>query len=225
MNLPFMARVLKSMTRILRISGWLLMLLFATAIAIVSLRYFVLRPEVAAGDSPLGDKFANHLPLLLTHIAGGFLALFIGPWQFWGGLRKRSLSLHRWLGRLYLCAVLLGGVAGLCLATIAFGGLPAALGFGSLAALWLVTAGLAYLRARQGDIDAHREWMIRNYAMTFAAVTLRLWIPLLLSTGLTFDVAYPIIAWLCWVPNLLAAELFISGARRKRALPAKEYAV
>ena len=212
------------MARVIRISGWLLMMLLASAIALLSLRYFILRPEVAAGG-PLGDKFAAHFPVFLTHVAGGILALLLGPWQFWGGLRNRYLSLHRWLGRLYLLAILFGGVAGLYLAVMAFGGLPAQFGFSSLDVLWLATATMAYLRVRQGDLDAHREWMIRNYALTFAAVTLRLWIPLLLSTGLAFEMAYPIIAWLCWVPNLLAAELYIGSARRKRAPLTKGYAV
>ena len=214
----------KSMTRVIRISGWLLMTLFAALIALVSLRYFIQRPEVAAG-APLGEKFAAHFPVFLTHVAGGILALLLGPWQFWGGLRNRYLSLHRWLGRIYLAAVLFGGLAGLYLAAIAFGGLPSQFGFSSLDVLWLATASLAYLRVRQGDLDAHREWMIRNYALTFAAVTLRLWIPLLLSTGLAFEVAYPIIAWLSWVPNLLAAEIYISSARRKRASVVSRYAV
>lgn len=200
------------------------MMLLASMIALVSVRYFIQRPELAAGE-PLGDKFARHLPVLLIHVTGGVLALFLGPWQFWRGLRNRHLSLHRWLGRIYLLAILVGGSAGIYLAAIAFGGLPSQLGFSSLDVLWIATASLAYLRVRQGDLEAHREWMIRNYALTFAAVTLRLWIPLLLSTGLSFDVAYPIIAWLCWVPNLLAVELYLSSARRKRAPVVNEYAV
>lgn len=201
------------------------MLLLASAIALVSLRYFFLRPEVAA-DPSLGSKFANHLTMFLAHVSGGILALLLGPWQFWGGLRNRSLSLHRWIGRLYLFAVLTGGVAGLYLAAIAFGGLPTQFGFACLAILWLVTGGMAYLRVRQGDFEAHREWMIRNYALTFAAVTLRLWLPLLISIGFAFFAAYTIIAWLSWLPNLVAAELYISGARarRKRVAVANVYA-
>ena len=202
------------------------MLLLATAITLVSLRYFFLKPEVAA-DPELGHKFADHLPVFLAHVTGGTLSLFLGPWQFWGGLRNRSLSLHRWIGRLYLCAVLTGSLAGLYLATIAFGGIASRLGFGSLALLWLGSAVMAYVRVREGNLDAHREWMIRNYALTFAAVTLRLWLPLLMMAGFAFIVAYITIAWLCWVPNVIAAELYISGAKAKakRALAAREYAV
>jgi uncharacterized membrane protein len=202
------------------------MLLLATAVAVVSLRYFILRPEVAT-DPQLGNNFARHLPVFLAHVSGGVLALFLGPWQVWTSLRNRFLSLHRWIGRLYLGAVLVGSLAGLYLASIAFGGLPTHLGFSLLALLWLVTAVMAYVRVRQGDLEAHREWMIRNYALTFAAVTLRLWLPLLMISGFAFITAYITVAWLCWIPNLIAAELYISGAKAKgkRILVADKYAI
>lgn len=214
------------MARALKVTGWLLMLLLATFVTLVSLRFFFIKPEIASGEV-LGPKFAKHLPILLTHLLGGTVALVLGPWQFWTKLRNRRLSLHRWIGRIYLSAILVGGVAGLYLATIAFGGLPTQIGFGGLAILWLVTGVMAYRRVRQGDYEAHREWMIRNYALTFAAVTLRLWLPLLMTLGFSFPVAYTAIAWLSWVPNLIAVELYISGtkARKKKSAIASEYAV
>ena len=54
--------------------------------------------------------------------------------------------------------------------------------------------------------------MIRNFALTFAAVTLRLWIPIFLTSGLSFEAAYPVIAWLSWVPNLLVAEVLAQSS-------------
>ncbi len=214
------------MTRAIKITGWLLMLLLATLITLVSLRYFILRPEVAA-EPALGERFARYLPIFLCHVAGGTLALFLGPWQFWTRLRNKSLWLHRWIGRVYLLAILVGGASGLYVAVRAFGGLPTKIGFGSLATLWLTTGAMAYVRVREGDFKAHREWMIRNYALTFAAATLRLWLPLLMILGAPFIVAYITISWLSWIPNLLAVELYLRGmkAGRKRAVVAKEYAV
>lgn len=213
------------MARALRVTGWFLMLLLAAVVTVVSLRYFILRPEIAAGE-PFRQKFADHLPMFLVHVLGGTVALFIGPWQFWTGLRDRSLKLHRWLGRVYLSAILVGGVGGLYMAAIAFGGLPTQIGFSGLAIMWLVTGVMAYRRVRQGDYEAHREWMIRNYALTFAAVTLRLWLPLLMLLGFSFITAYTTIAWLCWVPNLIAVELYISGKKaKKKSAMAGEYAV
>lgn len=213
------------MARALKVTGWSLMLLLAAFVTIVSLRYFILRPEVAAAE-PLRQKFADHLPIFLAHVLGGTVALFLGPWQFWTGLRDRSLTLHRWLGRVYLSAILVGGAAGLYMAAIAFGGRPTRIGFGGLAVLWLATALMAYRRVRQGDYEAHREWMIRNYALTFAAVTLRLWLPIFMLLGFSFLTAYTAVAWLSWVPNLITVELYISGKKtKKKSAVAREYAV
>jgi ABC-type spermidine/putrescine transport system permease subunit II len=58
----------------------------------------------------------------------------------------------------------------------------------------------------QRDFAAHRRWMIRSFALTFAAVTLRLYLPLGFLLPVSFDDAYRVISFLCWVPNLLAAE-------------------
>jgi hypothetical protein len=53
--------------------------------------------------------------------------------------------------------------------------------------------------------------MVYSFSACCAAVTLRLWLPvLLLVLRLDFSVAYPIVAWLCWVPNLLVARLINS---------------
>jgi hypothetical protein len=59
--------------------------------------------------------------------------------------------------------------------------------------------------------EAHRPWMVRNRAPTFAAVMLRLWLPGPVAAGAPFHVAYPAIAWLCWVPSLLVAELLLQS--------------
>jgi hypothetical protein len=55
--------------------------------------------------------------------------------------------------------------------------------------------------------------MVRNFALTFAAVTLRLWLPASIVSGFPFELAYPVIAWLCWLPNLVAAELLFNRTR------------
>jgi len=62
--------------------------------------------------------------------------------------------------------------------------------------------------------------MVRNFALTFAAVTLRLWLPASIASGVAFEVAYPVVAWLCWVPNLVLAEwLFNRKAGPAAAAP------
>jgi uncharacterized membrane protein len=154
----------------------------------------------------------NAYPLAIyAHVFASAVALIVGPFQFWTRLRKERPQLHRWLGRCYLLiGVGTGGSAGLFMAFHAFGGLPAQLGFGCLALLWLYTGYRAYRAIRARDIASHRRWMVRNFALTFAAVMLRLYLPASVVSGIAFEAAYPVIAWLCWLPNMVAAELLLN---------------
>jgi len=147
------------------------------------------------------------LPLALyAHLLGGSIALAIGPFQLLARLRASHLNWHRWMGRVYLVSVLFGGLGGLRLAVVSQAGLVAHSGFVALAIVWLVTAARGYQRIRMGDDVDHRRWMIRNYSLTFAAVTLRTLLGPAIAFGVPFDPAYSMIAWLCWVPNLIVAE-------------------
>lgn len=149
-----------------------------------------------------------HAAAIYTHVFGAMFALLLGPWQFSRRLRTSYPELHRWMGRFYLgVGVLIGGLAGLYMAFHAFGGFVAQTGFGMLAVFWLFTGMRAYLAIRSGDVGTHRRWMVRNFALSFAAVTLRLWLPGSVASGIPFEVAYPVIAWACWVPNLIFAEI------------------
>jgi hypothetical protein len=78
-----------------------------------------------------------------------------------------------------------------------------------LASCWLGCTIAGWRQAVGRDLPAHRRWMIRSYALTLAAVTLRLYLPLSASLGIPFATAYPAIAWLCWIPNLAAAQWVI----------------
>ena len=187
---------------------WTIVLLLSLLMALIAGRYLTLNPEVYFPQQKT-VYMANSLMLVL-HVAGSMLATLTGPFQFLRRSRTgRWLGVHRWSGRVYLAGVLIGGMAGLYMATLAHGGPYARLGFGALAVLWLYTGWMAYARARAHDIDSHRDWMIRNFALTFAAVTLRLWQIVFQSVGLEFDTGYVMVAWLSWIPNLLVAAWII----------------
>ena len=182
----------------------------------------------AYGFMPLGSlvhpdmkaSFLAHANAIYIHAFAAIIALVIGPFQFSAALRKSRPTMHRWLGRCYLAVgVLIGGLSGLYLSQYAYGGPVARLGFAALAVLWLYTGLRAYLAVRRGAIDEHRKWMVRNFSLTFAAVTLRLYLPVSMVMGIEFAVAYPVIAWLCWVPNILFAELQYNIANNKARQP------
>lgn len=150
------------------------------------------------------------------HFLGSATALLVGGFQFSARLRQSRPALHRWIGRIYLLAVLGGGIGGFGLAMISHGGPPTHFAFSLLSALWLYSGLQAYRAIRAGDVAAHRRWMIRNFSLTFAAVTLRMQLGLLTVVfDLTFDEAYLTVAWLSWVPNLVLAEWWLLAPRRR----------
>lgn len=149
-----------------------------------------------------------------AHVVFAPVALALVPFQLWQGLRNRRPRLHRMLGRLYGLAILISGAGGLWLAINTMAGPVAAFGFGLLAVLWLGTTGWGISLAMRGDRVAHRRWMIRSIALTLAAVTLRVQIPASMMLDIPLDTAYPAIAWLCWVPNLVVAEMIVRWPRR-----------
>lgn len=144
------------------------------------------------------------------HIIFGGLALLSGWSQFSKGLRAKKLGLHRLLGKIYVISALISGFCGVYLGFFATGGLIPSLGFICLGIVWLFTTIRAYIAVRKKDLSLHQGMMIYSYAACFAAVTLRIWLPLLTIVFGEFLVAYKIVAWLCWVPNIIFAHLWIT---------------
>lgn len=168
---------------------------------------YTTKPAGATVHPEMMRAFQENLPAVYAHVFGAAVALIVGPLQFFTGLRARWPAFHRALGRAYLLlGVGIGGVAGLWMSTFAYGGLTARAAFATLAVMWLSSGALALRAILRGDAAAHRRWMMRNFAMTFGAVTLRLMLTGSFALKVPFDTAYPVIAWACWMPNLVVAE-------------------
>ena len=202
---------------------WVLFVVFAIVIGLYPIAYYVF--DMSGGL--LGTKSLDILQdaiwktVFYIHISFGGIALLLGWSQFSSRLRARNMQLHRRLGIAYLVCVFMSGLAGLYIALYASGGIIAQLGFTGLAVGWLFTTFRAYSAVLKRDLRSHENYMIRSYALCFAAVMLRLWLPLFqFGLHIEFFAGYRIIAWLCWVPNLLVAEAIIrlkSGKRIERA--------
>jgi hypothetical protein len=147
-----------------------------------------------------------------VHFGVGGLVLLIGPFQFLPNLRARRPVLHRWTGRIYVAGCLASGIAALVMAPYVHTGTVARVGFTLLALGWLITTSLAFGMALNRRFAGHRRWMIRSYALTLAAVSLRLLLPSTAALGISFEEAYPVIAYACWVPNVIIAEWWLRRA-------------
>jgi uncharacterized membrane protein len=140
----------------------------------------------------------------LTHMLIAPLALALGPFQFMKSVRNRAPRLHRHMGRIYVASCVIAGIAGLSTAVHASGGPVAGWGFGILAVLWVATSLGGMFAAMGRRLQLHRLLMALSYAMTFAAVTLRLQIPIGFMLGYP---GYPQMSvWLAytsWIPNVV----------------------
>ena len=136
-------------------------------------------------------------------------ALILGAIQFFPETARPLAGWHRRAGTVYVICCLVGGSAGLLLALGVSSGPIATAGFGTLAVLWIAFTANAWRLARARDFVRHRRWMIRSYALTFAAVTLRLYLPIAAIAHLDFMQAYRAISFLAWVPNLIVAEWLV----------------
>jgi hypothetical protein len=100
------------------------------------------------------------------------------------------------------------------LAFNANGDWPSRIAFIMLDSLWFWFTLQAFIEIKRGNVIAHKRFMMRSYALTFSAITLRIW-KVILSSSFVIDptTLYMIDAWMGFVPNLLFAEWLI---RRKR---------
>jgi predicted membrane protein DUF2306 len=197
---------------------WALMAFLSLGIAGWSYRYLL--PNAPSVPPAIAQNLM-YRPWLIVHAGLAATALVLGPWQFLPRLRAARPRLHRWMGRCYVFACLLGGSAGLLVAWGTSAGPVAQFGFGTLAVLWISCAVQAWRMALARRFVEHRRWMVRSFALTLAAVTLRLYLPIVVVSGYPFVEGYRAISWLCWVPNLIVAELYLNGARLRRPAAAR----
>lgn len=200
---------------------WLWGVVTVLALTVGTGAFLYVTGDPAQFDLVFRAKYMAHLGLVVTHGVSSVLALVLGPWQF---LPRRRW--HRVLGYLYLLGVVVGGLTGLPMALMAYGGPSARLGFAIVALLWLATAWMALTTARQRRFRAHRAWMIRCYALTFGAVLLRILLNVFQLLGHDFNDIYPYTPWLSWLSSLAVAELILGGEAdvQVRPMPARSRA-
>ena len=182
----------------------------------ITLGYFPVRPDVSflmIKQTEVTSR-QEYLPIFYVHVyssifvlIAGFIAVFFD---------KKLKYLHRFSGRIYVFITLLfSSLSGIYIGVFANGGLIAKVSFVLLGILWFYTTYRSYKEIRKKNIQQHKFWMWRSYALTLSAITLRMWKVILvyLFHPNPMDV-YQIIAWLGWVPNLLFVEYLIKKQKQ-----------
>ncbi|WP_299366060.1 DUF2306 domain-containing protein [Winogradskyella sp.] len=179
---------------------------------VMSMHYFQNYVTGIIQGKSLSNQLWYHI-VFRIHIVFGILAMLAAPTQFSKKLRQRHILLHKTLGYVYVLAVFLSGLSGLIIAQFAMGGLMSRLGFSFLAILWLLFTYKAITTILKKEVKNHQKWMIRSFALTFSAITLRLMLLLPLFFDIEFITIYKLASWSCWIINLGIAELIISRNR------------
>jgi hypothetical protein len=157
-----------------------------------------------------------YLPFYYSHVLVAGIILVAGIFQLHPVSRKRFPRIHKWLGYFYVMGILFFAAPGGLVMSFFIGRGPLVLcSFLLQTVAWFYCTAIAFDRIRKHDINSHRDWMWRSYALTFAAITLRLYVFFSSwSVDLSQPEAYATIAWLSWVPNLIAAEIYIRHNRK-----------
>jgi hypothetical protein len=203
-----------------KVAGSMLVLVlafFTVLMARITLEYWPVRSDAAFLQIKRQYLGIKHWELAFwVHVFTSMLPLLAGFTQFAPWLLRKWPVVHRAMGRMYVITVCcVTGPASLVMAFYANGGVTSRIAFTMLALLWLGTTAMGWRTALARNWKAHRAWMIRSYALTLSAITLRAW-----KYAIVFafeprpmDV-YRIVAWLGFVPNILIAEWLIRRFRK-----------
>ena len=162
---------------------------------------------------------------LLPHGLAGACALILGPMQFSDRLRKRFTKFHRVIGRCYIAGVFCAAPLGTYIQHFEErlgGGRTFSFAAAADATLWITTTAIALAFILKGNVQLHRQWMTRSYAVAIVFLEVRV------VGGITGwenlgDRVNEAIVWGCISFSLLFADLIIhwQDLRRPRALPAR----
>jgi uncharacterized membrane protein len=154
--------------------------------------------------------------VFFTHVFSAIFLIGLGALQFSNTLLTNYKSLHRKLGKAYVGIVLfLAAPTGLVMGVFAMGGFTAQIAFVILSILWFFFTYKAIIFAKQKNVIAHKHFMMRSYALTLSAISLRLFKWILANTLAPAPMdMYCTVAWAGWLFNWAIVECWIWKNRK-----------
>jgi len=194
---------------------------FIYLLCLITAQYIPINYEVAFLNIKQDEiQFTNYKLAFFGHVYSCIVIISLGLSQFSNTIRRQFAYIHKLSGKAYIALVLfIASPSGLIMAYYANGGLIPQISFSILSILWFVFTLKAYQFIIKGDYQKHRNFMIRSYALTLSAVSLRLF-----KYGIVtiFELppmdTYRIVSVLGWTINLGVAELIIRKIGLKRSL-------
>jgi uncharacterized membrane protein len=158
---------------------------------------------------------------LLPHGLTGACALLLGPMQFSDRLRRRYTKLHRIAGRFYIAGTFLAAPLGFYVQYFQER-MGASRSFSTAAAMqattWMLTTAVALVFILKGNVQQHRQWMTRSFAVALVFLEVRV---ILGVTGWERlgPAAVETVVWVCNVVAILLADLVLQWQEFRRVRP------
>lgn len=156
---------------------------------------------------------------LLPHGLAGACAIFLGPMQFSDRLRQKYLRLHKTVGWIYVVGALIVAPFGAYIQYFEERTLQQPRSFtmaaASDAAVLMLTTAIALFFVLRGNIQQHRQWMTRSYAVALVFLEVRV-----ISGVFGFDTnpkATEVIVWMGVIFAVPLADIVLNWRDFKRA--------
>ena len=197
---------------ILKVVIYSFLIYFIYLLMLITFQYIPINYDVAFLNLKQEEiKLPYYKFAFFTHVYSSIIVIVLGVSQFSKTIRNHFSIIHKLNGKGYiLLTLLIASPSGLIMAFHANGGLVSQISFSILSILWFIFTLIAYLSIKKGNYKKHRDFMIRSYALTLSAISLRLF-----KYGIVFFFelppmdTYKIVSVLAWTINLGIAELII----------------
>lgn len=179
---------------------------------LITLQYIPINFKVAFLNLKEQEIKLKHYQIsFFSHVYTSIIVLILGITQFSKTLRFQFPKPHRILGKVYIFLVLfIASPSGLIMAFYANGGIYSKISFSLQAILWFYFTYKAFTFALNKDWEKHKHFMLRSYALTLSAISLRLfkWGIVSILELPPMD-TYKIVSWLGWLVNIIIIEIYI----------------
>ena len=211
----------------LTIFFWVVILLSVFKMATIAYPYFV-PPFPTDIDFLMSKQWLVDNGYWMTafyiHISSSVVVIAAGISQFSRYFLAKYPLIHRKVGKVYVALILfVAAPSGLFMAFYGNGGWLARYAFIIQALLWWGFSFKAYHTIINKNVEGHCRFMIRSYALTLSAISLRAATYLVsywkLKEGIDcpnpdytlicYPTFYVLLAWMSWIINLLIAEVLL----------------
>lgn len=189
-----------------------LLLFFIYLIILITIQYIPINYDIAFLSIKQEQiQYTHYKIAFFIHVYTSIFVLITGSTQFSNYIRLHHKKLHHIFGKIYIAIILLfAAPSGLLMGFYANGNLISKFSFCLLAILWFHFTLYAYIEVKKQNYLQHQKFMIRSYALTLSAISLRLFKYIIVNLFHTAPMdTYILVSWLGWTFNLIIAEIII----------------